>query len=66
MVTLCYARFQSGYVAKALRDDGAPLPAAVVCRGIGAFYVVTDSAGQRLSYVYFEDEARRKSAAKLL
>jgi hypothetical protein len=30
VVTLCYARFQSGYVAKALRDDGAPLPAAVV------------------------------------
>jgi hypothetical protein len=27
---------------------------------------VTDSAGQRLAYVYFEDEPGRRSAAKLL
>ena len=29
-------------------------------------FIVTDSAGQKLAYVYFEDEPRRRSAAKLL
>jgi hypothetical protein len=33
---------------------------------IGAAFVVTDSAGQKLAYVYFEDEQGRRSAAKLL
>jgi hypothetical protein len=29
-------------------------------------FVVTDSAGQKLAYVYFEEEPGRRSAAKLL
>ena len=33
---------------------------------IGAAFVVKDSAGQKLAYVYFENEPGRKSAAKLL
>jgi hypothetical protein len=31
---------------------------------IDAAFVVTDRAGQRLAYVYFEDELGRRSAAK--
>jgi hypothetical protein len=33
---------------------------------IGAAFVVMDSAGQKLSYIYYEDEPGRRSAAKLL
>jgi hypothetical protein len=31
-----------------------------------ACFVVTDSAGQKLPYVYFEEEPGRRSVAKLL
>jgi hypothetical protein len=33
---------------------------------IGAAYVVKDSGGQKLAYVYYEDEPGRRSSAKLL
>jgi len=33
---------------------------------LDACFIVTDSAGQKLAYVYFEDEPGRRSAAKLL
>jgi hypothetical protein len=35
-------------------------------KDIGAAFVVADSTGQKLAYVYFEDEPGRRSAAKLL
>ena len=31
-----------------------------------ACFVVTDSAGQKLAYVYYEEEPGRRSSAKLL
>jgi hypothetical protein len=33
---------------------------------IGAAFVVKDSTGHQLAYVYFEEEPGRRSAAKLL
>ena len=33
---------------------------------IGAAFVVKDGTGQKLAYVYYEDEPGRRSAAKLL
>jgi hypothetical protein len=60
-------------IERVCRIEAAPLPAAVVCRimreaeeRLGPPSVVTDSAGQKLAYVYFEDEPGRRSAAKLL
>ena len=45
----------------------APLPAAVVVEECnGAYFIVRDSNGQQLAYVYFEEEPGRRSAAKLL
>ncbi len=33
---------------------------------IGAAFVVKDGAGQKLAYVYYEEEPGRRSAAKML
>jgi hypothetical protein len=41
-----------------------PPPWAV--EDIGAAFVVKDGAGQKLAYVYFEDEPGRQAAARLL
>ena len=32
---------------------------------IGACYIVKDGSGQKLAYVYYEEEAGRRSTAKL-
>jgi len=41
-----------------------PLPWSV--EELEACFIVKDSAGQKLAFVYFEDEPGRRSAAKLL
>jgi hypothetical protein len=38
----------------------------VVRRGIGAAFVVQDSAGQKLAYAYFEHETGRGGVSTLL
>jgi hypothetical protein len=48
------------------RAFAPPLPAALVCRGIGRLLCRARHGGQALAYVYFEDEPGRRSAAKLL
>ena len=47
-----------------LRDRRFPPPWSV--NELEACFVVKDGAGQKLAYVYFEDEPGRRSAAKLL
>jgi len=42
-----------------------PLPAALVCRTNPNCFIVRDANGQALSYVYYENEPGRRSAAKL-
>jgi len=41
-----------------------PLPWSV--KELEACFFVEDGAGQKLAYIYFEDEPGRRSAAKLL
>ena len=43
-----------------------PPPWSVEDIGTGSAFVVKDSAGQKLLYVYHEEEPGRRSAAKLL
>ena len=50
----------------ALTDDRPPLPAAWLIAELEACFVVIDSAGQKLAYVYYEEEPGRRPAAKLL
>ncbi len=41
-------------------------PPPWIVEELEAAFVVTDSAGQKVAYVYFEDEPGRRSAAKML
>jgi hypothetical protein len=47
-------------------DGTAPLPTALVRRGTAGCFIVSDANGQALAYVYFEEEAGRRTAAKLM
>jgi hypothetical protein len=48
------------------RWTGRRFPPPWSVEDIGAAYVVKENNGQKLAYVYFEDEPGRRSAAKLL
>jgi hypothetical protein len=43
-----------------------PPPWTVEDTGTGSAFVVTDGSGQKLAYVYYEEEPGRRSAAKML
>ena len=47
-------------------DGRTSLSFALEGGGIGGVFFVTDSAGQKLAFVYFEEESGRRAAAKLL
>ena len=53
-----------GAALKAMNSRRFPPPGSI--DELEACFVVIDSAGQKLAYVYFEDEPGRRSAAKLL
>ena len=55
---------RTGGAAQANTARRFPPPWSV--EDIGAAFIVKDIAGQKLAYVYFEDEPGRRSAAKLL
>jgi hypothetical protein len=42
------------------------LPPPWSVEDLGPCFVVSDSGGQKLAYVYYEDEPGRRSAAKIL
>ena len=65
MVRVCASDLVQRKATGETNYDRSPLPAAVDW-DIDAAFFVTDSAGQQLAYVYFEDEPGRRSAAKLL
>jgi hypothetical protein len=43
-----------------------PPPWSVEDTGTGSAFVVKDGSGQKLAYVYYEEEPGRRSAAKML
>jgi len=45
---------------------GCRFPPPWFVEELDACFIVTDAAGQKLAYVYFEDEPGRRSAARLL
>jgi hypothetical protein len=55
---------QDFYLGRVMASRRFPPPWSV--QELDAYFFVTDSGGQKLAYVYFEDEPGRRSAAKLL
>jgi hypothetical protein len=48
------------------RNAAPPLPAALVDRAAEECFVVADANGQKLAYVYFDDEPQRRAVNKRL
>ena len=49
-----------------MHEPETHLPSQWAVEELSACFVVKDDAGQKVAFVYFEDEPGRRSAAKLL
>jgi hypothetical protein len=54
------------FLARRMRMPARPFPPPWSVDELEAAFVVKDSAGQKLAYVYYEEEAGRRTSAKLL
>jgi hypothetical protein len=54
------------YVIIGIICESTPFPAPWTAEELDAAFVLKDANGQKLAYVYFEEEPGRRSAAKLL
>jgi hypothetical protein len=59
-------REEDTFAASNFHPTKEPVATVWSIEDIGVAFKVCDSTGQRLAYVYFEDEPGRRSAAKLL
>jgi hypothetical protein len=49
-----------------MTDTGAPFPPPWFVTELEACFVLIDGAGQKLAFIYFEEDPGRRAAAKLL
>jgi hypothetical protein len=62
----CRNTSSASEAAIAARRGRFPPPWLVEDTGTGSAFVVKDSSGQGLAYVYYKEESGRRSAAKML
>jgi hypothetical protein len=52
--------------ANELQSTPCVIPRGLDCRRMDACSIVTDSVGQKLAYVYFEDEPGRRFGGEII